>query len=64
MLAAWVEATLRRPTLADCEGLGQVASLADWRQNRFTRVLIVGFAATAGAALGAVFATIALLALL
>jgi pheromone shutdown-related protein TraB len=64
MLAAWVEATLRRPTLADCEGLSQVASLADWRQNRFTRVLMVGFAASAGSALGAVFGTIALLALL
>lgn len=64
MLAAWVEALLRRPALADCEGLSQVASLADWRQNRFTRVLIIGFAATVGGTLGAVVGTIAVLALL
>ena len=54
MLAAWVEATLRHPSVADCEGLSQVASLADWRANRFTRVLMIGFAATVGSALGAV----------
>jgi pheromone shutdown-related protein TraB len=53
MLAAWVEARLRPPTVADCEGLSQVASLADWRQNRFTRVLLVGFAASVGSTLGA-----------
>jgi len=64
MLAAWVEAALRRPTLADREGLSQVASLADWRQNRFTRVLIVGFAATAGSTLGAIVGAILVLALL
>jgi len=64
MLAAWIEARQRRPTLADCEGLSQVASLADWRSNRFTRVLIIGFAATAGAALGAVVGAVAVLALL
>ena len=64
MLAAWVEARLRRPSVADCEGLSQVASLADWRQNRFTRVLMVGFAATAGSILGAVVGAAALLLLL
>jgi pheromone shutdown protein TraB len=64
MLAAWVEAALRRPTLADREGLSQVASLADWRQNRFTRVLIIGFATTVGSTLGAIVGTIIVLALL
>lgn len=53
MLAAWVEARLRRPSVADREGLSQVASLADWRQNRFTRALLVGFSATVGSRLGA-----------
>jgi pheromone shutdown-related protein TraB len=52
MLAAWVEARARRPSVADCEGLSQVSSLADWRANRFTRVLLVGFAATVGSTLG------------
>jgi len=49
-VAAYVEALLRRPTLADREGLSQVASLKDWFRNRFTRVLLVGFAVTSGAA--------------
>lgn len=61
MLAAWVEASLRRPTVADCDGLSQVASLADWRTNRFTRVLIIGFAATVGSTLGAVVGAATLL---
>jgi len=47
-VAAYVEASLRRPTLADREGLSQVASLQDWLRNRFTRVLLVGFAVTGG----------------
>jgi pheromone shutdown-related protein TraB len=47
-VAAYVEASLRRPTLADREGLSQVASLQDWFRNRFTRVLLVGFAVTSG----------------
>jgi pheromone shutdown protein TraB len=52
-VAAWIEARLRPPALGDCEGLSQVSSLADWRANRFTRVLLVGFAATAGEVVGA-----------
>lgn len=64
VLAAWVEAATRRPTVADCEGLSQVASLADWRRNRFTRVLVIGFATTVGATIGAVFGAVAALALL
>jgi pheromone shutdown protein TraB len=64
MLAAWVEAALRRPTLAEREGLSQVASLADWRQNRFTRVLMIGFAATLGSTLGAIVGAALVLAML
>jgi len=64
VLAAWVEATSMRPTVADREALSHVASLADWRQNRFTRVLIIGFATSVGATLGAIVGAAALLALL
>ena len=52
MVAALVEAWLRRPSDADRDGLSQVSSLADWHDNRFTRVLLVGFAASVGATLG------------
>jgi pheromone shutdown-related protein TraB len=52
-VAAYVEASLRRPSLADREGLSQVASLRDWFQNRFTRVLLVGFAVTVGSSVAA-----------
>jgi pheromone shutdown protein TraB len=53
-VAAWVEAWLRRPGAADSEGLSRVSSFADWYQNRFTRVLLVGVAGSIGALLGAV----------
>jgi pheromone shutdown protein TraB len=61
--AALVEAGLRRPSVADCEGLSRIASLQDWRENRFTRVLIVGFAASVGATLGALVGTVAVISL-
>jgi pheromone shutdown protein TraB len=64
MVAARVEATLRRPGVADCEGLSHVASLADWRKNRFTRVLIIGFTTTVGSTLGAIVGAIVVLTLL
>lgn len=64
MLAAWAEATLKRPSDSDREGLSRVASLADWRQNRFTRVLIIGFAATVGSTLGAIVGAVVVLAML
>jgi pheromone shutdown-related protein TraB len=64
IVAARVEATLRRPGVTDCEGLSHVASLADWRQNRFTRVLIIGFATTVGSTLGALVGAIVVLTLL
>lgn len=53
MVAAYVEALQRRPTVADCEALNEVSSLRDWYGNRFTRVLLVGLAATLGSSLGA-----------
>jgi pheromone shutdown-related protein TraB len=53
MVAGFVEAYLRRPTIEDSEGLSRVASLSDWYNNRFSRVLLVAFAASIGAALGA-----------
>lgn len=52
-VAARVEAWLRRPGAADSEGLSRVSSFADWYENRFTRVLLVGVAGTIGAAIGA-----------
>jgi pheromone shutdown-related protein TraB len=64
VLAAWIEAALRRPSVADCEGLSQVASLADWRRNRFTRVLLVGFTTSVGSTLGALVGAAAVLTLL
>jgi pheromone shutdown protein TraB len=60
-VAAYVEASLRRPTLADREGLSRVASLGDWFQNRFTRVLLVGFAVTMGSSVAACLGVIWLL---
>jgi pheromone shutdown-related protein TraB len=60
-VAAFLEASLRRPTLADREGLSQVASLQDWFQNRFTRVLLVGFAVTVGSSVASAFGVIWLL---
>ncbi len=60
-LAAWLEAKQRPPTLEDREALGKVASLREWRENRFTRVLLVGFAVTAGSASAALLGALWLL---
>jgi pheromone shutdown-related protein TraB len=60
-VAAFLEAWLRQPTLGDREGLSQVASLQDWFQNRFTRVLLVGFAVTIGSSVASAFGVIWLL---
>jgi pheromone shutdown-related protein TraB len=60
-LAAFVEALWRAPTLADREGLSHVASLQDWRQNRFTRVLLVAFGISVGSSLAAGLGTLWLL---
>lgn len=61
-LAAWLEAKQRPPTPEDREALSKIASLRDWRQNRFTRVLLVGFAVTAGSALASLLGVCWLLA--
>jgi pheromone shutdown-related protein TraB len=53
MVAAFVEAWQRPPSLEDREALSQVSSLADWRENQFTRVLLVGVVTGAGGVLGA-----------
>jgi pheromone shutdown protein TraB len=60
-VAALVEAWQRRPGVADSEGLSQVSSLADWLENRFTRVLLVSLAATVGGALGALLGIVLVL---
>ena len=60
-MAAFLEASLRQPTLGDREGLSQVASLQDWFQNRFTRVLLVGFAVTIGSSVASAFGVLWLL---
>ncbi len=53
MVAGLVEAYMRRPTVADCEGVQQINSLADVYKNRVTRVLLVVVLASMGSALGA-----------
>jgi pheromone shutdown-related protein TraB len=54
MIAAFVEAWIRRPTVADCEQIPEaIASVRGAYKNPFTRVLIVALGATLGAALGA-----------
>ena len=54
MVVGFVEAWLRRPTIEDCERLGEdAASLQGLYQNAFTRVLLVATCATVGSALGA-----------
>jgi pheromone shutdown-related protein TraB len=62
MVAALVQAALRRPSLGDGEGLSRVASLRDWLGNRFTHALLVAFSARLGAAVGALIAAVLVLA--
>lgn len=53
VIAAPVEAWLRRPTVEDCEGVGEaIMTLKGAYGNRFTRVLLVFVGATLGSALG------------
>lgn len=54
MIVGLVEAWVRKPTVADCEGVGEaMMSLKGAYKNRFTRVLLVALGSTIGAALGA-----------
>ncbi len=58
MVAALVEAWRRKPTVEDCEGVGDaVLSLRGMYANPFTRVLLVAVGATLGSALGAYVGT-------
>ena len=54
MAAGLVEAWLRKPTVDDCERLGDdVSSVRGVYKNRVTRVLLVTVMATLGSAVGA-----------
>jgi pheromone shutdown-related protein TraB len=54
MVSGLVEAWLRKPTVEDCEGVGDaVASVKGMYRNRFTRVLLVFVATNIGSSLGA-----------
>jgi pheromone shutdown protein TraB len=54
MFSGLVEAWLRKPTVEDCEGVGDaVASVKGMYRNRFTRVLLVFVATNIGSSLGA-----------
>ncbi|MGB0678351.1 MAG: TraB/GumN family protein [Polyangiales bacterium] len=54
MVAGFVEAWLRKPTVADCEGIHDaMRSLRDFYKNRLTRVLLVAAMASLGSSLGA-----------
>jgi pheromone shutdown-related protein TraB len=54
MVTGLVEAWLRRPTVADAEGVNEdMMTLAGMYRNPFTRVLLVTIAATVGSAVGA-----------
>ena len=62
MVAAFVEAWRRPPSVEEREALSQVASLAGWRKNQFTRVLLVGAITSVGGVLGALVGAALLLA--
>lgn len=62
MVAAFVEAWRRPPSLEEREGLSQVSSLAGWRSNQFTRVLLVGVITGVGGVVGALIGAALLLA--
>jgi pheromone shutdown protein TraB len=54
MVAGLVEAWLRKPTVEDCEGIGDaVASVRGMYRNPFTRVMLVFVATNLGSSLGA-----------
>ena len=54
MVVGLVEAWLRKPTVEDCERLGnEVTTFAGMRKNPVSRTFLVAIAATMGSALGA-----------
>ena len=62
MVAAFVESWRRPQSVDEREALSQVASLAGWRKNQFTRVLLVGAITSVGGVLGALVGAALLLA--
>jgi pheromone shutdown-related protein TraB len=53
MVTALIEAWIRRPTVADCEGVPDaILSVRGWYQNRATRVLLVFVLSSIGASIG------------
>lgn len=58
MVTALVEAWVRKPTVADCEGVPEaILSLKGWYQNRATRVLLVFITSSLGASIGMAIST-------
>jgi pheromone shutdown-related protein TraB len=58
MVTALVEAWVRKPTVADCEGVPDaVMSVRGWYKNRATRVLLVFVLSSLGAAIGMFIST-------
>lgn len=53
MIAGVVEATLRKPTVADVNNLSEdISSLKGWRRNHFIKALVIVFAANIGSIIG------------
>lgn len=53
MIAGIVEATLRKPTVADVNNISEdISSLRGWRHNRFIKALVIVFAANIGSIIG------------
>jgi pheromone shutdown protein TraB len=58
MITALMEAWLRKPTVADCEGVPDaILSVRGWYQNRATRVLLVFILSSIGASIGMLIGT-------
>lgn len=58
MVTALIEAWLRKPTVADCEGVPDaILSLRGWYRNRATRVLLVFILSSIGASIGMLIST-------
>lgn len=58
MVTALVEAYVRKPTVADCEGVPDaIMSLKGWYGNRATRILLVFILSSIGASIGMAIST-------
>ena len=57
-VTAWVEAWVRRPTVADCEAIPEsITSRRGWYKNPATRVLLVFLLSSIGASIGMLIGT-------